>query len=59
MLHVLSLSWPAEQQPVQAEHLAFAVVFGKNFDFSEEEVNPVKLDFLCVCAFVFLFILLC
>ncbi|XP_057251202.1 uncharacterized protein LOC125497411 isoform X2 [Beta vulgaris subsp. vulgaris] len=37
----------AEQQLVQAEHLAFAVVFGKNFDFSEEEVNPVKLDFLC------------
>lgn len=35
----------AEQQPVQAEHLAFAVVFGKNFDFSEEEVKEMQEDF--------------
>lgn len=35
----------AEQQPVQAEHLAFAVVFGKIFDFSEEEVKEMQEDF--------------
>ncbi|KMT10418.1 hypothetical protein BVRB_5g115480 isoform A [Beta vulgaris subsp. vulgaris] len=35
----------AEQQPIQAEHLAFAVVFGKFFDFSEEEVKEMQEDF--------------
>ncbi|KAL2898149.1 hypothetical protein RDABS01_039931 [Bienertia sinuspersici] len=35
----------AEQESLQAEHLAFAVIFGNFFGYSEDEVKEMQVDF--------------